>query len=59
VVERDPSELTSDDRLRRWRRLSGLLLSDRLADSPFTVVLEMDLSQKQQLLWSSSAAPAR
>jgi hypothetical protein len=36
--------------LRRRHRLFGLLLTDHLAGSPFTVVLEMDLSQKQRLL---------
>lgn len=36
--------------LRRWHRLFGLLLTDQLAGTPFDVVLEMDLSQKQQLL---------
>ncbi len=40
----------SEERLRRWHRLFGLLLSDHLAGSPFTVVLEIDLSRKQQLL---------
>src|SRR5579884_2250844 len=50
VVEPLPSQPVSAERLRRWHRLFGLLLSDHLAGSPFTVVLEMDLSQKQQLL---------
>jgi hypothetical protein len=36
--------------LRRWHRLFGLLLSDHLANSPFSVVLEIDLSHKQQFL---------
>jgi hypothetical protein len=36
--------------LQRWHRYFGLLLSDQLADSPFSVVLEMDLSHRKQLL---------
>ena len=44
------SATPSGEQVRRWHRLFGLLLSDHLSDSPFTVVLEMDLSQKQQLL---------
>jgi hypothetical protein len=40
----------SKKRLRRWHRLFGLLLTDHFLDSPFSVVLEMDLSQRQQLL---------
>jgi hypothetical protein len=50
VAEPTPSGSLSDEQLRRWHRLFGLLLSDHLSDSPFTVLLEMDLSQKQQLL---------
>jgi hypothetical protein len=50
VAEPVPSQPVSEERLRRWHRLFGLLLTDHLANSPFTVVLEMDLSQKQQLL---------
>jgi hypothetical protein len=41
---------SSDERLRRWHRLFGLLLSEHLADSPFSVILEMDLSERQQFL---------
>ena len=40
---------TSEEPLQRWHRLFGLLLTDYLSGSPFTVMLEMDLSQKQQL----------
>ena len=50
MAEPKSSGQPSDERLRRWHRLFGLLLSDHLADSPFSVVLEMDLSHKQQLL---------
>ena len=38
------------DPWRQWHRLFGLLLTDHLAGSPFTVELEKDLSKKQQLL---------
>lgn len=38
------------DPWRKWHRLLGLILTDHLAGSPFTVELEKDLSQKQQLL---------
>ena len=40
----------SEEQARRWHRLFGLPLSDHLAGSPFTVELEVDLSQRQQLL---------
>jgi hypothetical protein len=40
----------SDDTLRRWHRLFGLMLIDHLSGTPFTVELEMDLSKRQQLL---------
>lgn len=50
MAEQTPSGQRSDERLRRWHRLFGLLLSDHLADSPFSVILEMDLSLKQQFL---------
>jgi hypothetical protein len=40
----------SEEQLRRWHRLFGLLLTEHLSDSPFTVALEMDLSQRQQFL---------
>ena len=36
--------------LRDWHRLFGLLLTDFFAGSPFTIELERDLSQQQQLL---------
>jgi hypothetical protein len=36
--------------LRDWHRLFGLLLIDLFTDSPFTVEVERDLSQQQQLL---------
>jgi hypothetical protein len=36
--------------LRQWHRWFGLLLTDHLAGTPFSVELEMDLSKKQQLL---------
>src|SRR6266542_6669212 len=36
--------------LRDWHRLFGLLLMDFFAGSPFTVEVERDLSQQQQLL---------
>jgi MgtE-like protein len=36
--------------LRDWRRLFGLLLTDFFAGTPFTVEVERDLSQQQQLL---------
>ncbi|HZY84685.1 MAG TPA: hypothetical protein VFE78_07630 [Gemmataceae bacterium] len=38
------------DALRDWHRLFGLLLTDFFAGSPFTVEVERDLSQQQQLL---------
>jgi hypothetical protein len=38
------------ERLRDWHRLFGLLLTDFFAGSPFTVEVERDLSQQQQLL---------
>jgi hypothetical protein len=44
------TEATSLDPRRQWHRLFGLLLTDHLVGSPFTVELEKDLSQKQQLL---------
>jgi hypothetical protein len=50
VAKDTPSGSPSAEQLRLWHRLFGLLLSDHLLESPFTVVLEMDLSQKQQLL---------
>ncbi len=37
-------------RSRRWHRLFGLLLTDFLRGSPFTVELEKDLSHRQHLL---------
>src|SRR5438552_10664753 len=36
--------------LRDWHRLFGLLLTDFFSGSPFTVEIERDLSQQQQLL---------
>src|SRR5262245_26963180 len=36
--------------LRDWHRLFGLLLIDFFAGSPYTVEVERDLSQQQQLL---------
>jgi hypothetical protein len=36
--------------LRDWHRLFGLLLTDFFSGSPFTVEVERDLSQQQQLL---------
>ena len=36
--------------LRDWHRLFGLLLTDFFTGSPFTVEIERDLSQQQQLL---------
>ena len=36
--------------LREWHRLFGLMLTDFFTDSPFTVEIERDLSQQQQLL---------
>src|SRR5256714_14636342 len=36
--------------LRDWHRLFGLLLTDFFTGSPFTVEVERDLSQQQQLL---------
>src|SRR5262245_36100403 len=42
AVEREP--------LRDWHRLFGLLLTDLFRGSPFTVELERDVSQQQQLL---------
>lgn len=36
--------------LRQWHRYFGLLLTDHLAGSPFTVKLEMDLSRRRQML---------
>ncbi|HEV3257013.1 MAG TPA: hypothetical protein VG013_09055 [Gemmataceae bacterium] len=38
------------DLLRDWHRLFGLLLTDFFTGSPFTVEVERDLSQQQQLL---------
>jgi hypothetical protein len=37
------------DVLREWHRLFGLLLTDFFADSPFTVEVERDLSEQQQV----------
>ena len=36
--------------LQDWHRLFGLLLTDFFTGSPFTVDVERDLSQQQQLL---------
>src|ERR671939_1039087 len=36
--------------LRDWHRLFGLLLTDFFTGSPFSVEIERDLSQQQQLL---------
>jgi hypothetical protein len=41
---------TKRDSLRDWHRLFGLLLTDFFTGSPFTVEVERDLSQQQQLL---------
>ena len=41
---------TERDALRDWHRLFGLLLTDFLTGSPFTVELERDLSAQKQLL---------
>src|SRR5205807_1865667 len=38
------------DALREWHRLFGLLLTDFFTGSPFTVEVERDLSEQQQLL---------
>src|SRR5947208_9046792 len=38
------------DVLRDWHRLFGLLLTDFFTGSPFTVEVERDLSEQQQLL---------
>jgi hypothetical protein len=38
------------DALRDWHRLFGLLLTDFFTGSPFTVEVERDLSQQQQVL---------
>ena len=38
------------DALRDWHRLFGLLLADFFTGSPFTVEVERDLSEQQQLL---------
>jgi hypothetical protein len=38
------------DSLRDWHRLFGLLLTDFFTGSPFTVEVERDLSEQQQLL---------
>src|SRR5438093_10185267 len=38
------------DALRDWHRLFGLLLTDFFSGTPFTVEVERDLSQQQQLL---------
>jgi hypothetical protein len=40
----------SSDPWRRWHRLFGLLLTEHLRGSPFTVELEKDLSHRRQLL---------
>ena len=42
--------VTDRDALRDWHRLFGLLLIDFFSGSPFTVEVERDLSQQQQLL---------
>jgi hypothetical protein len=39
-----------EERYRQWHRLFGLLLADYLADSPFTVEVEKDLSARVQRL---------
>ncbi len=41
---------TDKEAMRDWHRLFGLLLTDYFTDSPFTVVLERDLSHQQQFL---------
>src|SRR5215510_5807206 len=41
---------TKKEALRDWHRLFGLLLTDFFTGSPFTVEVERDLSQQQQLL---------
>jgi hypothetical protein len=48
--QRNPSTPPPEQRLRRWHRLFGLLLSDHFLNSPFSVVREMDLSHRQQML---------
>src|SRR6202011_6026171 len=47
---RDRRMSVEKDALRDWHRLFGLLLTDFFTDSPFTVEIERDLSQQQQLL---------
>ena len=44
------SKKASSDPWRPWHRLFGLLLTDHLRGSPFSVELEKDLSHRQQLL---------
>jgi hypothetical protein len=39
-----------EERYRQWHRLFGLLLADYLADAPFTVEVEKDLSTRVQRL---------
>src|SRR5215510_13109929 len=49
---------TKKEALRDWHRLFGLLLTDFFTGSPFTVEVERDLSQQQQLLDVVHALPA-
>jgi hypothetical protein len=50
VVERDPSEPASDERLRRWHRLFGLLMSDHSRTRRSRWCRKWTYLQKQQLL---------
>jgi hypothetical protein len=50
VARRRASDPLPEERSRQWHRLFGLLLTDYLADSPFTVEVEIDLSARAQRL---------
>lgn len=50
MARRRPSEPPPEERYRQWHRLFGLLLTDYLADSPFTVEVEKDLATRAQRL---------
>jgi hypothetical protein len=50
VAQRHPVAPTPSEHPRPWHRLFGLLLTDYLTDSPFTVEVEKDLSTRAQRL---------
>jgi hypothetical protein len=50
VAKRPAAAPAPEERYRQWHRWFGLLLTDHLTDSPFTVEVEKDLSQRVQRL---------